>query len=216
MKQLTEEENVLEEYNKMKEDFNVEGNKNLLKKFKDMKRATANTLNIIDRYCDYFEKYKNIIKWEDPRMTKFLFAIGVSLFVIVTYMPIRLFLLLSFTYRFYKGRRWNDKRLRNNREVCKIELAWLMHKNNVSLDEKKKEGKMKNEAKTKIGKNSDKLSINIDDLEDIEMCWEKILSNTKQGISFKIFERRFFDQFQREFRIYLHKDILTKDCKNPK
>ena len=107
MKQLSEEETIHEDYNQIKADFNVEGSKGLLRKYKDMKRATAHTLNIIDRYCDYFEKYKNLIKWEDPRMTQFVIAVFIIIFVIVTYMPIRIFLFISFTYRFYKGRKWN-------------------------------------------------------------------------------------------------------------
>ena len=38
----------------------------ILQKFEDIKmgrKMTAITLNQIDLYCDYFEKYKNLIKW---------------------------------------------------------------------------------------------------------------------------------------------------------
>ena len=75
----------------------------MLNKYRDMKRGTAQTLNSIDQYCDYFEKYKNLIKWEDPLMTKYFFVLLIGAFIIVTFLPIRFFMALSFAYKFYKG-----------------------------------------------------------------------------------------------------------------
>jgi hypothetical protein len=43
--------------------------KNILGKFKDFKKSATFTLNCMDTTCDFFEKTKNLIRWEDPRMT---------------------------------------------------------------------------------------------------------------------------------------------------
>lgn len=68
----------------------------------------------MDKYCDYFEKYKNLIKWRDPSMTR-LFLVGlVVLLLVVTFLPIRLFIALGYSYRYYKGQRWQIRRQRHN------------------------------------------------------------------------------------------------------
>jgi hypothetical protein len=75
-----------------------------------MKRSTAWTLNVIDVYCDYFEKYKNLIKWKDPTMTEFFCVLLIAATVIVTFLPIRFFLTLSYCYKYYKGQNWQNRR----------------------------------------------------------------------------------------------------------
>ena len=107
---------------KLKENFNLEEKKGMMTRYKDAKKNTAYTLNVIDVYCNYFEKYKNLLKWQDPKMTKLFFFFALLALIIVTYLPLRFFIMLSFSYRFYIGKRWNMKRQRSNREVCQIEL----------------------------------------------------------------------------------------------
>ena len=51
----------------------------------------------------------------------FCFALLIVLFI-VTFMPLRVIIIVSFTYTFNKGRSWNNRRLANNTEICKIEL----------------------------------------------------------------------------------------------
>lgn len=70
------------------------------------RKQTASTLNQIDRYCDYFEKYKNLVKWEDPRMTQNFFFILIIAFIVVTFLPLRLFLALGFARKYLKGRNY--------------------------------------------------------------------------------------------------------------
>ena len=76
----------------------------------------------MDKYNDYFEKYKNLIQWEDPQMTHFFCIVIILGFLFVTFMPLRFLLIASYTYKFYKGRNWNLRRQTNNQEVCRIEL----------------------------------------------------------------------------------------------
>lgn len=67
-------------------------------------------------------------------MTLLFFFVAVFAFIIVTFLPLRLFLMLSFSYRFYKGRKWNERRERNNKEICKIELQKLFEDLKIILD----------------------------------------------------------------------------------
>jgi hypothetical protein len=110
-----------------------------------MRRSTAWTLNVIDKYCDYFEKYKNLIKWEDPIMTRIFFIALVTFFVIVTFMPIRLFFAIGYIWKYYKGQNWQNRRQNHNREICRIELQHLFDdlKIKIASDKpiKKKEDK---------------------------------------------------------------------------
>lgn len=58
---------------------------------------------MIDCYCDYFEKYKNLIRWEDPTMTM-IFAVFLCIaLLVVTFFPIKYLLEISIMYRIYKG-----------------------------------------------------------------------------------------------------------------
>ena len=79
-------------------------------------------VNVIDIYCDYFEKYKNLLLWEDQSMTKLFVAVGIITFIVVTFFPVKILSGIGFAWRLVKGRTWNLRRQKNNREVCKIEL----------------------------------------------------------------------------------------------
>ena len=79
-------------------------------------------MNYIDYFCEFFEKSKNLVIWEEPKMTHFFSIFLVILFVIVTFFPVKLIIFISLTYMFYKGRSFHAKRLVNNREVAKIEI----------------------------------------------------------------------------------------------
>lgn len=103
MKQLRDKSSLADDLQQIKETYNIQENRSLLNKYRDMKKGTAQTLNVIDKYCDYFEKYKNLVLWEDPKMSKLFFCIVIAFFMIVTFFPMRLIIFTSFTYRFYKG-----------------------------------------------------------------------------------------------------------------
>ncbi len=37
----------------------------MFKQLDVMKKSVASTFNFADKYCDYFEKYKNLLLWHD-------------------------------------------------------------------------------------------------------------------------------------------------------
>jgi len=75
----------------------------MMQRINNYKKSTAGTLNHIDLYCDYFEKYKNLIKWKDPQMTQYFFYVMIILFFIVTFLPIRFFIAIGYVYKWFKG-----------------------------------------------------------------------------------------------------------------
>ena len=101
---------MTEELKQINQEYNIQEKRGYLSKFWDMRKGTATTLNFIDRYCDYFEKYKNLIQWEDPRMTYIFFIVVIICFLVVTFLPLRFFMTMSYTYKFYKGQYWNARR----------------------------------------------------------------------------------------------------------
>ena len=100
----------------------------------ETKKGTGQTLIFIDLYCDYFEKYKNLILWEEPKMTALFSVALIVAFVIVTFLPIRFFIFASYTWRFYKGKKFQERRQRNNREICMIELQNLLDDEKIKID----------------------------------------------------------------------------------
>jgi hypothetical protein len=94
---------MTEELKQINQEYNIQEKRGYLSKYWDFRKGTASTLNFIDRYCDYFEKYKNLIQWEEPRMTYIFFIVVIICFLVVTFLPLRFFMTMSYTYKFYKG-----------------------------------------------------------------------------------------------------------------
>ena len=175
-------------------------------KFKSMKKSTAQTLNEMDKYCDYFEKYKNLLKWEDPRMTQYFFYVLIIAFVVVTFLPLRLFIALGFARKYFKGWRYQQRRQRHNIEICKLELGNLFDDLKVKIfvdsSNKKQPSQINVEkappacspledspllADTSVNQTSTKV---IESLDQLEYSWERILKpfQKRSNISFKYFE----------------------------
>ena len=72
-------------------------------KFKDFKKSSTVTLNAMDITCDFFEKSKNLVKWEEPRMTKYFFIISLMGLLVVTFIPLRIIICVWLVYKFYRG-----------------------------------------------------------------------------------------------------------------
>ena len=103
-----------------------------------------------------------------------------------------------------------------------MELSYLLMDLKINFKDPatKKENaksKSKNDAKAKgISDQAYQEAMQIAPLEDLEWHWEKIISHSRQGISFKMFEQKFVAYFQKQFKILLPRGLLQKDCKCPK
>lgn len=127
----------------IKEEYQIK-DKNILGKFKDFKKNSTVTLNYLDVFCDFIEKSKNLIQWEEQRMTKYFFLLAFVLFIFVTFLPLRTIIILFLTYKFNRGQNYHKRRVRNNWEVCKIELKNFLEDNKLDkLFEPTEEGEIK-------------------------------------------------------------------------
>eukprot|EP00347_Sterkiella_histriomuscorum_P021039 403335495 len=174
------------ELKQIHQEYNIR-DKNILGKFKDFKKSSTVTLNYMDIVCDFFEKSKNLVKWEEPRMTKYFFLLFIVLFIAVTFIPIRIIICIYLVYKFYKGQFYHRKRIRNNREIIKIEFLNFIEEN-----------KLKNQ---------------MGDITKFDESWEKLLG---KAMNIKIFEQKLSVYFQETLKLYFPKDILKlRDPKDP-
>lgn len=89
-KALMEAGNELKELN---ENYAIQ-QKSTLAKYRDFKKNSATTLNFLDRGCDFFEKSKNLLYWNEPKMSTYFFFFLIVVFFIVTFIPLRFFIFL--------------------------------------------------------------------------------------------------------------------------
>lgn len=107
--------------------------KGMMAKYKEFKKSSTGIFHIFDIICDFFEKSKNLIKWEEPRITKYFFLFLIIAFIFVTFFPLRFLIILFLTYKFYRGQFYHRKRIRNNKEVCRIEFMNCLDDNRLKL-----------------------------------------------------------------------------------
>lgn len=85
----------------------------------------------MDIICDFFEKSKNLIKWEEPRMTKYFFLLGIILFIAVTFIPLRIIICVYLVYKFHRGQFYHKRRIRSNKEIITIEFMNFLEDNKL-------------------------------------------------------------------------------------
>ena len=83
----------------------------------------------MDAVCDAFEKTKNLITWEQERMTAFFALFAFIAFIFVTFFPVRIIIMIYLTHRFNRGRFYHKRRVRNNREVLLLEYNNFLEDN---------------------------------------------------------------------------------------
>ena len=117
-------------------------------KMQDLKKSSTVTLNAMDSWCNFYEKTKNLIRWEESRMTQYFAGVSFVLFLIVTFLPLRILFMLYLTRRFYRGQFYHKKRVRNNVEVLLIEYRNFIEEHKTLLSKHASQGihMMKNQS----------------------------------------------------------------------
>ena len=64
-------------------------------------------------------------------MTQLFFFLLLLLFLVVTFLPLRTIIFVSLIYKFICGLRWQNKRVINNKEVCRLELRNFLQERNL-------------------------------------------------------------------------------------
>lgn len=88
---------------------------------------------------DFFEKVRNLVQWEDEHITRIFLGFLTVVFLIVTFLPVKVILTLALFYKFAKGYTWQKCRTVHNREVCRIELCNFLKEKGfapIDLDQK--------------------------------------------------------------------------------
>ena len=88
-----------------KASYNIK-DKGLLGNYRDAVKGTNYTLQWMDVITDWFEKIRNLVQWSDPNMTKLFLILLVMIFFLVTFLPMKFILQLSYFWKFWKGRTW--------------------------------------------------------------------------------------------------------------
>jgi len=73
----------------------------------------------MDRYCCYFEKYKNLIMWQNPILVSYILGLMFIFCIFISIYSVKLPFASGISYMFIKGYKWKDKKLKNNREITK-------------------------------------------------------------------------------------------------
>lgn len=73
-------------------------------KLQDLKKSSTVTLNAMDSWCNFYEKTKNLIRWEEKRMTQHFTLLWLIIFIVVTFLPVRTLFMIYLTRRFWRGR----------------------------------------------------------------------------------------------------------------
>ena len=78
----------------------------LLQQLSSSRRGANFTMQWMEVICDFSEKVRNLVLWEDPNMTSLFFALEVVVFIVVTFLPLRFIIFVAFIYKFICGQRW--------------------------------------------------------------------------------------------------------------
>lgn len=130
---------VKSELKDVTEDFYNIKKAGLLGQWKLFKKGAWFTFSWFDTICDFFEKIRNLIRWEDEKITQMFLVVLVVLFLVVSFIPMRLVFHLVIVYKFIKKMAWQGKRVENNEEICRIELKNFIKESKLEkfIDESK-------------------------------------------------------------------------------
>lgn len=164
----------------------------------------AKAFNFADKYCCYFEKFKNVIEWSDQKATWVFICAMLLLFILVTFLPIRAMIIAGVINRFYRGHRWNERRYTSNRELCKLELTKLFETIKIDI--------------AREGEQIQRSTLPNTPLEELDWTWQAILKAKNYWHRMKVsqFESKLIAHFSSQFEIRIPKDLLRTECKNPR
>lgn len=110
--------------------FNEIENSGLLQKLKSSKEGLAATIYTVDKIFDTIEKIHKLIIWEDHDASETALLFLLIVFLILTFIPLRLIICIGIFLKFRKGSTYYKRRWTGNRECCRIEIRnfFLDHK----------------------------------------------------------------------------------------
>jgi hypothetical protein len=104
-------------------------NPGITKLFKNLKEKFLSLEFYLDIFSDIIDKTGKLINWEDKRTSKAFFVFLICVFIVVTLLPIRYFVILGLLMKFSKGKTYYKRRYDSNKEAIKIEISNFMVEN---------------------------------------------------------------------------------------
>ena len=84
--------------------------------------AISNIWFMIDSVWTIFEKAKNLVFWKSRKGTMLVFWMLWVAYLVITFIPIRYFIILFYFKKFSRGKSYYDRIYKNNIEVAKIQI----------------------------------------------------------------------------------------------
>lgn len=124
---LKEEKDKLDEKSSL---YNIK-KRGILGRYNQFKQRSAKTLDKLEYFVDMFEKFKNLLCWQDEQMTKYFLFVVLILFAFFTFLPVRYITIIYLIRRFHKGKSYYKRRKKSNMAVATIELRKLLNSMNL-------------------------------------------------------------------------------------
>ena len=100
----------------------------VMKRWKKFKEDAVELQNYLAIIACYGEKIRNLFLWEDSEKS-FIFCSGLILLILFfSLIPFRAILLIAGLHRFYKGYKFTQRRIENNRRVAEDVINKLLAK----------------------------------------------------------------------------------------
>ena len=91
----------------------------------------SNALFAGDNIIDLVEKLRKLLYWEDQWASTVALVVILLAFFVVTFIPLRMVIILWLYKKFKRGSTWYKRRYIGNRECCRIELRNFFLENSL-------------------------------------------------------------------------------------
>jgi hypothetical protein len=86
---------------------------------------------VLDIFSNFIEKSEKLMHWQDYDTSYAFFVVLLIAFFVVTYLPLRYFVLIGILKKFNRGSTYYQRKYTGNKEVCKIEIFNFFVENNL-------------------------------------------------------------------------------------
>ena len=105
--------------------------KGLFKEYYFFKDKILWVMFFLDILSNFFEKINKLLHWHDKKTSGRFLVLLIIIFVVLSFLPIRFFIVLALLKKFNRGKTYYKRRYTGNMEACKIELRNFMNDNHM-------------------------------------------------------------------------------------
>eukprot|EP00347_Sterkiella_histriomuscorum_P002460 403368062 len=113
----------------------------ILEKYRDLKDKLSVLVFFFDATTDFVEKFNKLLIWQDQKSSKLFLIILIIIFLVISFLPLRYFIILAMLKKFNRGSSYYKRRYTGNKEATKIELRnYLLTTGNLKYEDLKRYG----------------------------------------------------------------------------